>query len=223
MSAERKPEHVEGPAIVSPAHAKDRALTTAIGAELGYTRHTQLLLAYRADRLHDRAVLDEHLRQLDAKARFDAGCRYGDLYESAHFTGTNLLDPGRVRVVAASPGLPAGLDAAAELGNVNGWLSKRDRLILEAVCGCDEEPAAAIRRVDHGYRDRVSVRLREALSALVEAFEQILRHKRPRPRDEVSQNLCRCGRGPKRPHQGNCRECNKEAAQAFRDRLKKQK
>lgn len=40
--------------------------------------------------------------------------------------------------------------------------------------------------------------------------------------DAAAPRLCRCGRGPKRPSQRNCRLCHTEANRRYRASLKKQ-
>jgi hypothetical protein len=41
-------------------------------------------------------------------------------------------------------------------------------------------------------------------------------------KNKAAQNLCRCGRAPKRPSQRNCRLCHAEANRRYRASLKKQ-
>ena len=108
-----------------------------------------------------------------AAQRFEAGQRYAAIFaacESGGRDSTQLLNVSR-----SYGGAPLGMGQRAameKLRAIDAAIGGNDAAILRKVCGEGHTPAEAVRLVCGDYRDTVTARLREALDALLSAWDR---------------------------------------------------
>lgn len=106
------------------------------------------------------------------KARFDAGMKYAEIWDTAQSSGRDSTQALNIsRSTGGGSISQSQSDAVKALVSVESHLSQRDRIIIRMVCGQGYFPSEAVRTVCEDYRDTVSARFREALDGLIEAFE----------------------------------------------------
>lgn len=167
---------VETPAIVTKDHAIGRAFRNdkeqIVIGKTAWSRMTKLEQTFEKGKLEDPDTKDQGRREMDAKARFVAGDTYARHWMTGNCSGKNHLCVDRVSGTFQTGDVQTSQQRSrATLERVNRHLGTNDRQIIRMVCGEDYTPSEAIVRIAPGYRDRVLVRLRESLDALIEAFE----------------------------------------------------
>jgi hypothetical protein len=165
-------EPIDGPAVVTAAHAQDRVLSAAAGARRGWSKLT----------VYEREFRLGHLRCKDqvTKEALEAELRR----EADRFAAARAFDLGWQVCTASWPG-SGGYDQVKGGGGVPGafadhqrdakdfWrrveqaMGANDWLICRRVCGENFSVAAAVTAINPGYRFSTLARFREALDALV--------------------------------------------------------
>lgn len=176
---------VEAPAVVTPAHVRDRVLSASAGARKGWSRLTVYEREYRLGHLRckDRCATQGGA---DAEARAEAD----------RFAAARAFDLGWQVCTASWPG-SCGFDRVKGGGGVPGafadhqreakdfWrrveqaMGANDWLICRRVCGENYAVAAAVTAINPGYRFSTLARFREALDALVEGMKRARRASAP--------------------------------------------
>ena len=186
--ARSKLPDVEAPAKIDGDHIQNRAYVIelpegparakpVIAPGKGWRRLSPLEQAFLRGQLAGGAPAH------DAEARFEAGKRYGGMFAIAQSSGRDSTDMDKITGSgAASHSISdSQADAIRRLIQVDMVLSARDRAIVRMVCGQGFFPSEAVRQVCADYRHTIPARLREALDALVEAFETVRRARQDRP------------------------------------------
>jgi hypothetical protein len=163
----RQFEDPEAPAVITPLHRKDRVISPVTGAPRAYRKLSPLEATYQKGQLGGGA--DRYL----AQDRFDAGMRYAGLFDLAQVSGRDSTQAMNLNGGSStSLTLPqAQIDAIRELVSVESHLGERDRRIVRMVCGLGEWPSKAVAAVSADYERATVPRFKEALDALIEAFE----------------------------------------------------
>jgi hypothetical protein len=174
-------EPVEGPAVVTPAHAQDRVLSAAAGARKGWSKLT----------VYEREFRLGHLRCKERCATKE-GAEAELRLEADRFAAARAFDLGWQVCTASWPG-SGGYDQVKTSGGVPGafvdhqrdtkefWrrveqaMGANDWLICRRVCGENFSVAAAVAAISPGYRFSTLARFREALDALVGGMKRAKR------------------------------------------------
>jgi len=179
------PPAIEGPAKIAEDHVQNRGYVIALGESparakpaiapgKAWRRLSPLEQAYL------RGQLGGGSARHDAEARFQAGQRYGGMFALAQATGRDSTNLDKITGSGASSHSisDSQADAIRRLIQVDMALGVRDRAIIRMVCGEGFFPSEAVRQVCADYKHTIPARLREALDALVEAFEATRRERR---------------------------------------------
>lgn len=158
---------VETPAKVHSGHTLSRNLDAVAGSPKGWRNENESPL----DRYAAKGLLSGPGGQITGDLRLSTGHAYRRLCELSRGSwrdSTQLTISG-----ARSPGTISDMscDAIKLKISVDSHLSANDRKICRMVCDEDYWPSEAVRSVDPGYRDATVPRFREAMDALVLAFE----------------------------------------------------
>ena len=177
-----KAAEIEGPAKIEADHVQNRAFVVdvpgrgkaVIAPGKAWRRLSPLEQAFLRGQLAGGAP--GH----DSEARFQAGKRYGEMFAIAQATGRDSTNLDKITGSGASSHSISDSQAEAirRLILVDMKLGARDRAIVRMVCGQGFFPSEAVRQVCADYRHTIPARLREALDALVEAFETVRRERR---------------------------------------------
>ena len=174
-------EKIECPAVITPAHVQDRALSATAGARKGWSRLTVYEREFRLGHLRckERCATKEGA---EAEARLEAD----------RFAAARAFDLGWQVCTASWPG-GSGFDQVKTSGGVPGafadhqrdakdfWrrveqaMGANDWLICRRVCGENFSVAAAVAAIGPGYRFSTLARFREALDALVGGMKRARR------------------------------------------------
>jgi len=170
-------DEIQGPAIVTPLHAQDRATSKVAGAPLAWRKRSQLEVAFQAERLGARD-------SSAALARLDAGNFYAQLYDASQSPSRDSTEAfDCTGTVHRMPYGEAQANAVRHLVAIEMRLGERDKIIARSVCWFGYTPAEAIVRARLPRDTRVSARLCESLDALADAIERSskrLKRKGPR-------------------------------------------
>lgn len=156
-------EEIVGPAVITELHSHDRELTKVAGGARGWRKKTPLKAYYDNDRL-DQGIYT-------AEQRLIAGEKYADIWDACQTAGRDSTQAlSRVSGRGLGNAILARMSASEALRYIHSGLSKRDRHIVESVCGKGEDIHIVIRRISPRYKHEVAVRFCEALDALIEAL-----------------------------------------------------
>lgn len=160
-------EQPEGPAVITRDHVKDRVISKVAGAAKAWRKLSPLEAAYAKGQLAGGSA------RFTARQRFEAGQRYAQLFAGCESSGrdsTQLMNVSR-----SYGGAPLGMGQRAameKLRTIEAAMGGNDAAIVRKVCGEGHTPADAVRLVCGDYRDTVTARLREALDALLSAWDR---------------------------------------------------
>lgn len=182
--ARAKAEPIEGPAKIAEDHVQNRAYVIELGETPARAKPAVAPgKAWRRLSPLEQAFLRGQLAggsaRHDAEARLQAGKRYGGMFAVAQSTGRDCTNLDKI--TGSGAGSHSISDSQAEairrLILVEMKLGARDRAIVRMVCGQGFFPSEAVRQVCADYKHTIPARLREALDALVEAFEAVRRER----------------------------------------------
>lgn len=166
-------DDVQGPAVVTPLHVRSRPATDnsnrPITGKTAWTKWTPLESAYQQGKL---GAKDSH----DAIRRFNAGQQYTKAWDDSQGAGRDST-----QAFCISRGYGSGSvstvqsDAIASLVAVESYLGQRDRIIVRMVCGQGHFPSEAVAMVSPDYAKATTARFKEALDALIDAWEKVRR------------------------------------------------
>jgi hypothetical protein len=165
----------EAPAKITPDLVKDRGYRGNDGKpsnNKAWRRLSPLQAAMAKNQLSG--------GEFSAADRFRAGQRYSEIFDTSERSGkdsTQALNVSRGGKLGGGSGQAAS-EAWDERLFIERLMGARDRTIIRLVCGEGGQPAAAVKQAcGDGYKFTAQARFREALDALVEAFDA-LRGKR---------------------------------------------
>lgn len=165
----RVPEFIDGPAVLTVDYIQNRAFRNdqgKISQNKAWRRVTEL------DKAFVKGQLKHGNGRYSEKDRLEAGRRYADLCAICAPKGRdstqalNISSGGFSGTVSIAQAI-----AAKTIVTVKSHLGGRDRNIIHMVCVEDAAPVDAIKHICGDYEKTVSARFREALDALIEAFE----------------------------------------------------
>jgi hypothetical protein len=177
---------IEGPAVVTDAHAQDRVLSGRAGAKKGWSRLTVYEKEFRRGHLVCKGrctgaatAREEEARALDRLAAARAFDRGWQMCQASFPAG---VDFDRVRSSGGgTPGTFA--DHAREAKEfwrrVQAAMGANDWLICKMVCGEGHSVAQAVMAVSPAYRFSTLARFREALDSLMEGMRRTRQHRDP--------------------------------------------
>lgn len=174
----RRPRSVpiEGPAIVTAGHVRDRVLPGPAGSQKGWSRHTPYERAFKSGQLlcKDRCtgVAQTRLEEARAFARFEAARDFDLGWQMCCARFPRGMDFDRVRTSGGTPGGFADhqRDAKDFWRGVRAGMSANDWMICRMACAEGYSVAQAVMAVSPAYRCTTVVRFREALDGLVTAL-----------------------------------------------------
>lgn len=163
---------IEGPAKLRPGYEQNRLLGAEAGAKKGWRNEDEAPLdAYARRGLLAGGALDGPTKGITLDMRLRAGHDYRRLCELARRAGRDSTE----MVIVGSGGggsiTETQSDAIKSLISVDSHLSQNDRRLVRMVCDEGYRPSEAVRTIDPGYKDGTVPRFREAMDALVLAFE----------------------------------------------------
>jgi hypothetical protein len=168
----------EAPAVITPLHVKDRNFVAEVedgprtrrvlaGAK-AWRKLTPLEAAYAKGQLA--GGVPTH----SALMRFEAGKRYAGIFAGAETQGRDSTQ--MIAVSKSGGGLGLGQSqrmALRALAAMEAKLGERDRRIIRMACGEGFAPVEAVRAAcGDDYKHTTAARFREALDALIEAWEK---------------------------------------------------
>jgi hypothetical protein len=174
---------IEAPPVIAGDHVQNRAFVIEIADRAGqakrviapgkgWRRLSPLEQAFLRGQLAGGAA------RHDARARFEAGKRYGEMFALAQSSGRDSTDLDRISKSGGGASLSdSQASAIRRLIAVDSRMSANDRAIVRLVCGEGFFPSEAVRQVCADYRHTIPARLREALDGLVEAMESARRER----------------------------------------------
>lgn len=159
---------VDGPAVLHPGHVQDRVISPAAGAPKAWRNLSPLESA------HAKNQLSGGNQRYSAAQRFEAGTNYAQIFLIAN--GAGGRDSTQAMNVAGGTAgyeMPQSQQMAFRaLAEIDGCMGARDARIIRKVCGEGHKPVDAIKEICADYQHTVAARFREALDALIEAFQQ---------------------------------------------------
>ena len=151
----------EGPAVITPLHARDRIVSPVAGAAKAWRKLSALEAAYA------RGQLAGGNARFTAAQRLEAGQRYAHVFAACEAQGRDSTQAMNVSRSYGGAPLGMGQRAAMErLREIESAMGANDAAIVRKVCGEGHTPAEAVRLVCGDYRDTVTARFREALDCL---------------------------------------------------------
>jgi len=175
--AKRQDEVVEGPAIVSGEHVRDRVLSSRAGAKAGWSRLTVYEKAFRLGQLKCKEASDARAEEARALDRFAAARAFDEGWQicNASFPGGRVWDE-----VGGGGGVPGAFvdhqrDAKDFWRRVEQAMGARDWMIVRRVCGENCTVAETVQAISPGYKFSTLARFREALDALIEGLARARR------------------------------------------------
>jgi hypothetical protein len=170
-------EAVDGPAIVTGEHARDRVLSPRAGAKAGWSRLTVYEKAFRLGQLKCKDAGDVRAEEARALDRFAAARVFDEGWQicNASFPGGRAWDE-----VGSGGGVPGAFvdhqrDAKDFWRRVELAMGARDWIIVRRVCGENCTVSESVQAISPGYKFSTLARFREALDALVEAMAKARR------------------------------------------------
>lgn len=161
---------IDSPAKLHTGHSRSRLLGAYAGAPKGWVNDEESVLD-RYAKGGQLAVQSEAHRDITGEMRVRAGHAYRGLCERSRGSGR---DSSQLTISGArSPGTISddSADAKTKLKTIDGRLSENDRKLVRMVCDEGYWPSQAVRSIGTGYEKSVGPRFREAMDALVLAFE----------------------------------------------------
>lgn len=161
---------IEGPARLHEGHARSRLLGAQAGAPRGFVNNHESTL----DRYASKGLLasqSESHSDITSELRVTAGHAFRRLCERSR--GSTRDSSQLVISGARSPGCISDDSAMAknDLKRIEDRMGKNDAKLVRMVCDEGFWPSEAVRSIDPGYRDATVPRFREAMDALVVAFD----------------------------------------------------
>ena len=170
--AKRADEAVDGPAVVTRDHVRDRALSARAGAKAGWSRLTVYEKAFRLGQFQCKEAPDARAEEARALDRYAAARAFDEGWQvcQTSFPGGRAWD--EVRSGGGVPGAFADhqRDAKDFWRRVEQAMGTRDWMICRRVCGENCTVAETVQAISPGYKFSTLARFREALDALVEAM-----------------------------------------------------
>ena len=169
---------VEGPAVVTSDHARDRLLSGRAGAKKGWSRLAVYEKEFRRGHLLCKerctggaATREEEARALDRLAAARAFDRGWQLCNPPFPGG---VDFDRVRTSGGVPGafVDHQRDAKDYWRRVRAVMGANDWLICRMVCGEGHSVAQAVITISPAYKFSTLARFREALDTLIKAMRK---------------------------------------------------
>ena len=170
---------VEGPAVVTADHVRDRVLKAIAGAKAGWSRLTVYEKEFRRGHLVRKerctggaATREEEGRALD---RYAAARAFDQGWQLCHASFPGGVDFDRVRTsLGSGGGVPGAFvdhqrDAKDFWRRVEQAMGANDWKICRLVCGENHTVAAAVTAISPAYKFSTLARFREALDGLVAA------------------------------------------------------
>jgi len=166
-------EVVEGPAVITPDHARDRVLSARAGAKKGWSLLTVTEKEFRRGHLMCKercasavATREEEGRALD---RYAAARAFDEGWQICNAGFPGCVDFDRIRSSSGVPGafVDHQRDAKDFWRRVEQAMGANDWLICRRVCGENHTVAEAVQAISPGYKFSTLARFREALDALV--------------------------------------------------------
>lgn len=160
----------DGPARLHEGHARSRLLGAYAGAPRGFVNEHESTL----DRYASKGLLATHSEShsdITSELRVTAGHAFRRLCERSR--GSTRDSSQLVISGARSRGTISDNSAQAkdDLKRIEGRMGKNDAKLVRMVCDEGFWPSEAVRSIDPAYRDATVPRFREAMDALVIAFE----------------------------------------------------
>ncbi len=173
----RQDETVEGPAIATADHVRDRVLSVRAGAKAGWSRLTVYEKAFRLGQLQCKEARDARAEEARALDRYAAARAFDEGWQicNASFPGGRAWDE-----VRGGGGVPGAFvdhqrDTKDFWRRVEQAMGTRDWMICRRVCGENCTVAETVQAISPGYKFSTLARFREALDALVEAMAKARR------------------------------------------------
>jgi hypothetical protein len=171
-------EVLEGPAVITADHVRDRVLSARAGAKKGWSLLTVTEKEFRRGHLLCKercasavATREEEGRALD---RYAAARAFDEGWQICNAGFPGGVDFDRVRTSGGVPGAFADhqRDAKNFWRRVEQAMGANDWLICRRVCGENHTVAEAVRIISPAYKFSSLARFREALDGLVDGMRR---------------------------------------------------